>query len=165
MVVRFWRPGPIYSHIAGNSIIWNKPHEKQVSDVSKTMLHSHQRPEHPAEQGCLIKSAHNNWSKHCAATRSDHHEDAWGGTCGPCQTGHLRRCAMQCLWLCLLLLDKLGQAGSRRFQAGTCLEHMLFMSEFLGLGIRWCKTGLSWWMFPEGVNVWNVTEQWKWLIY
>ena len=28
-----------------------------MSDVSKTLLHSHQRSEHPAEQGCLIKSA------------------------------------------------------------------------------------------------------------
>ena len=35
-----------------------------------------------------------------------------------------------------------GKAASRRFQAATCLEHMLFMSEFLSLEIHWCKTGL-----------------------
>lgn len=40
-------------------------------------------------------------------------------------------------------LDKLGKAASRRFQAATCLEHMLFMSEFLSLEIHWCKIGLS----------------------
>ena len=85
----------IFSHVAGNSIIWNKPYEKQVSDVSKTVLHSHQRSEHPAEQGCLIKSAHSNWSEYCATTRNDHREDTWGGTCGQCQAGHLRRCAVQ----------------------------------------------------------------------
>lgn len=39
-------------------------------------------------------------------------------------------------------LDKLGKAASRRFQAATYLEHMLFMSEFLSLEIHWCKTGL-----------------------